>query len=209
MPRISAASSWSSLKSSWLAMSLLIGLWGLDHETRVVAAETERVRQGHLDVGLARLVGHVVEIALRVGVVEVDRGRQQAAIDREDAGRRLDGAGGAQQVTVHRLGGADREVTSVVAEHRLDRPGLRDVAELRGRSMRVHVADVVGVDAALLQRALHGADRALALRLRGGEVVHVSARPIPGALGQDDRKSTRLNSSHEWISYAVFCLKKK
>src|SRR6266536_3291512 len=24
-----------------------------------------------------------------------------------------------------------------------------------------------------------------------------------------DRKSTRLNSSHEWISYAAFCLKKK
>src|SRR5438105_6094425 len=28
-------------------------------------------------------------------------------------------------------------------------------------------------------------------------------------LEQGDRKSTRLNSSHEWISYAVFCLKKK
>src|SRR5438105_12728865 len=26
---------------------------------------------------------------------------------------------------------------------------------------------------------------------------------------EPDRKSTRLNSSHEWISYAVFCLKKK
>src|SRR5207247_6776324 len=25
----------------------------------------------------------------------------------------------------------------------------------------------------------------------------------------EDRKSTRLNSSHEWISYAVFCLNKK
>src|SRR5207247_9527631 len=25
--------------------------------------------------------------------------------------------------------------------------------------------------------------------------------------GAQDRKSTRLNSSHEWISYAVFCLK--
>src|SRR5438105_12744857 len=25
----------------------------------------------------------------------------------------------------------------------------------------------------------------------------------------EDRKSTRLNSSHEWSSYAVFCLKKK
>src|SRR5258705_9204492 len=27
--------------------------------------------------------------------------------------------------------------------------------------------------------------------------------------GQEDRKSTRLNSSHLGISYAVFCLKKK
>src|SRR2546422_8470146 len=29
------------------------------------------------------------------------------------------------------------------------------------------------------------------------------------ALGMADRKSTRLNSSHGYISYAVFCLKKK
>src|SRR5258708_25213033 len=29
------------------------------------------------------------------------------------------------------------------------------------------------------------------------------------ALGDGDRKSTRLNSSHQIISYAVFCLKKK
>src|SRR5687768_18352818 len=28
-------------------------------------------------------------------------------------------------------------------------------------------------------------------------------------LGRRDRKSTRLNSSHGYISYAVFCLKKK
>src|SRR2546422_7094839 len=28
-------------------------------------------------------------------------------------------------------------------------------------------------------------------------------------LGMGDRKSTRLNSSHGYISYAVFCLKKK
>src|SRR5690348_17619493 len=30
-----------------------------------------------------------------------------------------------------------------------------------------------------------------------------------GYLGLSDRKSTRLNSSHPSISYAVFCLKKK
>src|SRR2546422_8113432 len=32
--------------------------------------------------------------------------------------------------------------------------------------------------------------------------------PLRLSLGQD-RKSTRLNSSHGYISYAVFCLKKK
>src|SRR5437762_8608687 len=31
----------------------------------------------------------------------------------------------------------------------------------------------------------------------------------PESSGQGDRKSTRLNSSHRCISYAVFCLKKK
>src|SRR3989449_8486322 len=30
-----------------------------------------------------------------------------------------------------------------------------------------------------------------------------------GRLSLEDRKSTRLNSSHGYISYAVFCLKKK
>src|SRR3712207_7287269 len=34
-------------------------------------------------------------------------------------------------------------------------------------------------------------------------------RPRPGARRELDRKSTRLNSSHANISYAVFCLKKK
>src|SRR5688572_31845996 len=32
---------------------------------------------------------------------------------------------------------------------------------------------------------------------------------LPSAISASDRKSTRLNSSHSQISYAVFCLKKK
>src|SRR5687768_18244012 len=35
------------------------------------------------------------------------------------------------------------------------------------------------------------------------------SRPGLGAGYSADRKSTRLNSSHGYISYAVFCLKKK
>src|SRR2546430_5666908 len=42
----------------------------------------------------------------------------------------------------------------------------------------------------------------------GGERLFLLARADPRSRGLD-RKSTRLNSSHSQISYAVFCLKKK
>src|SRR5690625_6509965 len=43
------------------------------------------------------------------------------------------------------------------------------------------------------------------------QLIDLGIVPViaPIALGQEDRKSTRLNSSHVAISYAVFCLKKK
>src|SRR3989454_4476976 len=42
-------------------------------------------------------------------------------------------------------------------------------------------------------------------------VAGYTAYPAPpiARWGEEDRKSTRLNSSHLVISYAVFCLKKK
>src|SRR5438105_10956693 len=39
--------------------------------------------------------------------------------------------------------------------------------------------------------------------------LHEQHPRVGAAVAVLDRKSTRLNSSHEWISYAVFCLKKK
>src|SRR5256885_12061583 len=70
------------------------------------------------------------------------------------------------------------------------------------------------------------ADRVAASRLRGwvffdrgvvdaaAAVQHMTGEPALTTLGEahryhEDRKSTRLNSSHLVISYAVFCLKKK
>src|SRR5690554_7320869 len=41
------------------------------------------------------------------------------------------------------------------------------------------------------------------------EVIQVDQSQPQGLAAAEDRKSTRLNSSHVRISYAVFCLKKK
>src|SRR5436305_7748349 len=55
--------------------------------------------------------------------------------------------------------------------------------------------------------------RAHIVELAGGAVVaalQLAPQHEAGAeAGPEDRKSTRLNSSHVRISYAVFCLKKK
>src|SRR2546427_3821521 len=45
--------------------------------------------------------------------------------------------------------------------------------------------------------------------LAATSMVHVPYKGGGQAVTDVDRKSTRLNSSHSQISYAVFCLKKK
>src|SRR3712207_7525945 len=74
---------------------------------------------------------------------------------------------------------------------------LDDALDVGARGVdHAELLALVGVERALEERAEDGG-----LDLAPGEV---------GGLGQPpDRKSTRLNSSHANISYAVFCLKKK
>src|SRR5207302_3894800 len=63
--------------------------------------------------------------------------------------------------------------------------------------------------ATVVRRRRHGLEHARARRAvavaSGDDRATGAARPLRA----DDRKSTRLNSSHVKISYAVFCLKKK
>src|SRR2546428_7086236 len=67
-----------------------------------------------------------------------------------------------------------------------------------------------GPSAGVLETALEGALH-LALRHVGGrfDSLQLQLELVRIAGAAEDRKSTRLNSSHDQISYAVFCLKKK
>src|SRR5207247_9176431 len=75
-----------------------------------------------------------------------------------------------------------------------DRTHERVVAGARDRD----VQQVLGRDGLIVGRAEGGAEAARAARQRAG------GRQGCLAIAARDRKSTRLNSSHEWISYAVF-----
>src|SRR2546430_3568495 len=58
-------------------------------------------------------------------------------------------------------------------------------------------------------QVLPGGPRHRIVRLRANQLVPELEPTVHLAENPLDRKSTRLNSSHSQISYAVFCLKKK
>src|SRR2546422_4136554 len=58
-----------------------------------------------------------------------------------------------------------------------------------------------------LFRSVEMTDATLKRFYREGDKIRL--QPSNAAMQPIDRKSTRLNSSHGYISYAVFCLKKK
>src|SRR2546422_6356438 len=68
-------------------------------------------------------------------------------------------------------------------------------------------------DLTVIERALDRAGRGERGAVLSDEAREVLVQYAQGdarrALNALDRKSTRLNSSHGYISYAVFCLKKK
>src|SRR5206468_10357040 len=74
-----------------------------------------------------------------------------------------------------------------------------------GRPER-ELVDAVAGEARVRVTVDESRDRAAAAAV---EFVHVAVERGQVAHATQDRKSTRLNSSHDQISYAVFCLKKK
>src|SRR5690625_7010382 len=85
-------------------------------------------------------------------------------------------------------------------------------------------AQELGLDLKQFQKDMENPDTYAAVRaqqqqgqdagIRGTPSVFINGKAFSdiqseGAIRAQDRKSTRLNSSHVAISYAVFCLKKK
>src|SRR5690554_5571982 len=108
-----------------------------------------------------------------------------------------------------RLAGVDPE--SVV-----DGPGLRGVVFFQGcihHCPGCHNPETWSFEGGALKtpdqvwQMLHYNPLLTGITISGGEPLLQSGAAL--VLAEKDRKSTRLNSSHVRISYAVFCLKKK
>src|SRR3989454_1561198 len=133
----------------------------------------------------------------------VGRGDRGVVDARERLGRAQDGQRVRMRTVeggVERVDGARRRVVT----------SLLDAAQ-QPLPFPVHlVGPELRLERELRHEAEHVAPEARERRRTHLRVVHVARRADLAAQRRDrDRKSTRLNSSHLVISYAVFCLKKK
>src|SRR5438105_1688275 len=124
-------------------------------------------------------------------------------ISRRELLKRASIAGAAAVIPVDLHRSIDSSRPLAVAQTVAAREPFEHLTAMESDVLDAIVARIIPSDAhgpgAREARAARYIDRAL-----GGALA--ASRPLY-AVG--DRKSTRLNSSHEWISYAVFCLKKK
>src|SRR5690606_41292889 len=91
-----------------------------------------------------------------------------------------------------------------------------DIPALAGNELHGQLALQLGQQQVALQTHLQGAIQPLITQLKlpvpitlaGHLELDIDDYALAAFDGSQDRKSTRLNSSHVKISYAVFCLKK-
>src|SRR5256886_11444763 len=164
-----------------------------------VRADGEDVLQQELPVARART--GVVERVLRPEAREF----AQAPVDHER--RALGGGRGERREGSQRQGsGADEPDARGSGAHRVvAHPGAPALDELVDR---LHVP--AGLRAAVATHEIPAGDIEGELPVLGA--VHpftLQLELVVGRIAVRDRKSTRLNSSHSQISYAVFCLKTK
>src|SRR5580658_6129818 len=140
-------------------------------EDGIQAAEREGIRERELDGGWAGDVRDHVEVAGRVGLVEIGGGWQDSISQGEQRGGRLDGAGRAEGMAVHGLGGAHPEPIRVLAKDLADGRGFGGIVGYRRGAVRVDVADVVWLSPSVGNSGAHGSGSAIRRRLGDMESV--------------------------------------
>ena len=122
----------------------------LQEQRGVRSAEPKRIREDVLDLRFARLIGDIVQVAIRVGVLVIDGWRQHLIAQGERGKACFQTTRPAQQMSGHGFRGAHRELFGVLAENLLDRQGFEAIVVLGGSPVGVDGIDLLGRDLGVL-----------------------------------------------------------
>ena len=132
-------------------------------DARVVAAEAEGVVDDGVHLHFARGVRNVIQIAFRVGILQIDGRRDDAVFDGQRANGHFHRARRSQHVPGRALGGADGDFVYAFAKDGLDGLRFANVALRRGGAVGIDVIDILDGQAAAAQGHFHAARGAFAI----------------------------------------------
>ncbi len=119
----------------------------------------------------------------------VDGGRNYSVGDCLDAEDSLKRACGAEQMTSHRLRGAEVDLISVRTEHIDYRLGLATVADRSGGAVKIDVIDIFRLHSGILEGVFHHETRTETFGMSGGDVVCVGTHSGTCHFGIDVRSA--------------------
>src|SRR5690348_16237075 len=172
----------------------------------VIRADADREN----DQGVEQIVGRALPQRHAAALGDEDEQTKHEAQHQRRPARRQ-GEGDPQ-----RVGDQHRDAARDAGrEHRLGLQELLDFGPLHPHhygfriSARTRVASCRLSTSTLCSAVYAGTDRPASMAFGEPVVESLWSTNVPSCPTVKDRKSTRLNSSHPSISYAVFCLKKK
>ena len=133
-----------------------------------MAAETKTVAHGVLETLLASIVWRIVEVAIGVGVGEVNGWRNRRMGDGFHRNHGFNTTAGTERMPKLALRAADVHLFGMVAKHAFDGLRFGFIPQWRAGSVGVDIADVTGVELGIGQGIAHGTSctRTLVIRLR-------------------------------------------
>ena len=144
-----------------------------EHESRVVPAEAKGIAHGDSYGNVTSVMRHVIEIALGIGMIQVDCRGGGLVVDRENRRNGLYASGTPHGMSKHRFLRTYHHAASVRPENCVNRSRLFAVVHLRRCSVRADVVDGVHRNRRVPHRVPHHLNHSVPVRRDRHDVVGI------------------------------------
>src|SRR5271170_734373 len=155
------------------------------NQGRVFRSESHAIADRMLDLSFAIDVGHVIQIALGVGDVEVNGWGNLAVVHGDEGCSQAGRAAGALGVSDLRLESGHRNSTRVLAESELQSTGFYAVIHFGGGAVQIHVVNVGGCDTCFFESQSNGASGLFGRIAHSDPVEGLASRSVSTNFGVD------------------------
>src|SRR5215204_5210735 len=166
----------SSMLDHWLEIDLL------NHEGAVLRTKADAVAEGDPYVCFARFVGDVVEITIRVRLIEVDGWRDLVCMHGAECCGQTCGATRALRMADLRLRCRHRNPRRLAIERKLQGARLNSIVEQSRSTVQVHVVEVFCFAAGVRKREAHRARRLIAVLSESNAMIGVARCTVANKL---------------------------